>query len=175
MFENLRRAWHQAVDNFWAELEEGEESQPARGEGVYRQVASARNQIRRLEQELADTRRAVEFERDQVEVCARRARLAREIGDDETERVALEFRARHGERAAVLGGKADALQAELDLWRRELVEMERALQASGFVGGGELEDLNQHPRESEFRTLEDAARERAAAARLEELKRRQGG
>jgi hypothetical protein len=172
MFENLRRAWRQAVDNFWTELEAGDATDDPRVRGVYHQVASARNQVRKLEAEIAGCRRDLEHEQDQVAVCARRERLARDIRDEETARIAAEYRFRHSERVRILGAKLEALQAEHGLWRRELQEMERALETSGFTAVNELDDLNRHPREAEFRTLEDLARERAAAARLEELKRR---
>jgi hypothetical protein len=175
MFETFRNAWRQAVDNFWSELQAEDSSGEARTRGMYAQVATARNQLKRLDREIADCRRAEEAERAEVQVCARRERLARDIGDSETANVAAEFRERHEERAGVLARKLEVLLAERTLCSRDLDEMERALTS---LGAGqprlELDDLDRHPSEAEFRDLERARREQVAAERLEELKRRGG-
>ncbi len=176
MFDNFKRAWRQAVDNFWTELEAGDSAGGARTRALYREVGNARNQIERLDREIEDCRKGHEYEREQADVCARRERMARDIGDDETVQIASEYRARHQERADVLTRKLDALRAERALCRRDLADMERALLAAGLVPDDPVEvDLNRHPREDDFRSLEDSARERAAAERLEELKRRTRG
>lgn len=176
MFDQFKRAWRQAVDNFWTELEGDPVDGDARSRALYREVANARNQLARLDREIGDCRRGHEHEREQAEVCARRERMARDIGDGETERIAAEYRARHEERGQVLGRKLDALLAERALCQRDLEGMERGLATAVEASAREeLEDLDRHPREAEFRGLEDAARERAASERLEELKRRSGG
>lgn len=173
MFESFRRAWRDAVDNFWQELQADDAGPEARARAVYREVATARNQLGQLDREIGDTRQRRDEEREQVEVCVRRERMARDIGDDETARIAVEYRQRHEERADVLGRKLEALEAERALCRRDLAEMERALATAGPAPEPDvLEDLNRHPRETEFQDLEAAARARAAAERLEELKRR---
>lgn len=171
----LRRAWREAVDNFWRELEAG--GAGAAEPGVYRQVAGARSHIQRLDNDIGDARMRLKDERQEVEACDRRQRMARDIGDSETARIAGEYGERHRERVAVLEKKIDALESERRLWRRDLDEMERALQ-EGRVEAPErpeLDDLNAHPREHEFRNLEDAERGRSADERLEELKRRMEG
>lgn len=176
MFEDFRRAWREAVSNFWRELRADE----AESGAVYREVGRARTQLERLGAELVETARRLKEERDHAAVCDRRERMAREIGDLETARVAAEYGARHRERAAVLERKLDALEAERTLCRRDLDEMERALQDGrvaappGSTRTADLEDLNRHPAEGEFRNLEDAGRDREAAERLKELKRRMG-
>lgn len=172
MFQEFKRAWKQAVDNFWRELEAGTEG----GTGAaYREVARVRNQLDELEDEIAETNQRLAHEREQVKVCIRRERLARDIQDAETARVAAEYRVRHEERASVLEQKLGALEAERGLCRRDLGEMEKALQ-EGRVSAAraELEDLDRHPREEEFRDLEESARNQTAEERLEELKRRMG-
>jgi hypothetical protein len=176
VFDSLRGAWREAVDNFWQELHGDEGRGEARHRAMYAQVGRARNEMTRLEREISDCRRSREAERAEAEVCARRERLARDIGDAETERVAAEYRARHEERAAVLGRKLEVLVAEQGLRSRDLEEMEAALAALGAVAAAaEIEDLDRHPREAEFQDLERAARDRSAAERLEELKRRHQG
>lgn len=172
MFEDIRRAWQEAVANFWREVRAEEEGLAA---SALREVGRARTQLEGLDGEIADARRRLGEERGQAEVCDRRARMARRIGDAETERVARAYAARHRERASVLERKADALEAERALCRRDLDEMERAVQAMAPRGPGHvLHDLDRDPAEAAFRDLEDAGKARAAAERLEELKRRMG-
>ncbi len=175
VFEEFRRAWRQAVENFWHELEGDDAETKARG--VYREVAGVRNQLEELDDALGATRQRLAHEEQQVEACRRRERLARNIGDEETARVAVEYRDRHLERAEVLRRKLEALEAERRLCERDLREMERALQEQRITGAGEILDeldLNRHPHEHEFRNLEDSERSRSAEERLEELKRRMG-
>lgn len=176
MFDEFRRAWQEAVSNFWREVRAEEAGGDA---AVYREVGRARTQLERLEAEIAETRRRMSGEREQAAVCDRRERMARDIGDHETARVAAEYGARHRERAAVLERKAEALEAERALCRRDLAEMERVLQSARASSPGRIaeeldRELDRDPQEAEFRTLEEAGRERAAAERLEELKRRMG-
>lgn len=161
------------MDNFWEELEAVDPEGKARG--VYQEVARARTQLAELDGAIGDTRQRLAHEREQVDVCVRRERMARDIGDAETARIAAEYRDRHQERAGVLQRKLEALEAERGLCRRDLSDMERALQARGVTAPRpELDDLNRHPSEAEFRNLEDADRSRAADERLAELKRRMG-
>ncbi|MEJ2502785.1 MAG: hypothetical protein P8177_05615 [Gemmatimonadota bacterium] len=173
VFDDFRAAWRQAVENFWHELEgdDGESS----SRGALRQVAAARNQLDELDAAIGDTRQRVGEEKERVASCRRREQLARDIGDGETARIAAEYGARHQERVDVLTRKLDALEAERQLCRRDLQEMEKAIQEGRVVvDRARVEDLERHPREAEFRNLEDAARGRSAEERLEELKRRMG-
>lgn len=172
VFDDFKRAWREAVDNFWQELE-GDDAD-ASSRSALRQVAAARNQLDALEAAIGDTRQRLSHEKEQVEACRRRERMARGIGDEETARIAADYGARHQERADVLTRKLEALEAERRLCRRDLGEMERAIQEGRVAGArAELEDdLDRHPREAEFRDLEEAARGRSADERLEELKRR---
>lgn len=170
VFDEFRRAWRQAVENFWRELDSDGE---AEGHGVYREVGRARQQLDELETALAATRERLREEKAQVEACARRERMARSIGDEETARIAADYRVRHQERADVLDQKLAALEAERRLCLRDLEEMEKALQEGRVAAHQpELEDFDRHPREGEFRSLEEAERTRSAEERLEELKRR---
>lgn len=171
MFSEFKRAWKQAVDNFWHELE----GDAGDGDAAYREVGRVRNQMEELDTAIGETRQRLSHETEQVRVCIRRERMAKDIGDAETARIAAEYRERHEERAAVLGRKLEALEAERRLCRRDLDEMEKALQ-DGRVRSAraELDDLNRHPREDEFRNLEDADRAQSAEERLEELKKRMG-
>lgn len=173
VFDDFKRAWRQAVENFWEELDQDDPD--GQGRAVYREVASARRHLDDLDTAIAETRQRVTHEKEQVEACHRRERLARDIGDLETARLAGEYGGRHLERAGVLQRKLDALEAERGLWRRDLQEMERALQDRRIgEARAELDDLSRHPSEGEFRGLEDSERTRSAEERLAELKRRMG-
>ena len=173
MFREFKRAWKETVDNFWRELE----GDATDGTGAaYREVARVRNQLDELDDAIAETRQRLAHENEQVKVCVRREKMAEEIGDTETARVAAEYRERHGERASVLRQKLDALEAERGLCRRDLAEMEKALQAGRVRSAREqLEDLDRHPSEDAFRDLEESDRTRSAEERLDELKRRMDG
>jgi hypothetical protein len=176
VFESFRDAWRQAVDNFWQELHAGEGGAGAGSRAMLAQVARARSEVARLDQQIAECQQGRDTEQAEAEVCARRERLARRIGDEETAAIAADFRVRHEERATVLASKLEALVAERRIRGRDLGEMEQALAA--VVAAAEpdgIGDLDRHPREGEFRDLERAARERSAAERLEELKRRDQG
>ena len=175
VFDDFKRAWRQAVDNFWEELEADDPE--GRSRGVYREVAGVRNQLDELDAAIGDTGQRLKHEKEQIEACVRRESMARKIGDDETAGVAAEYRTRHQERADVLERKLEALEAERGLCLRDLEEMERALQERRVPGAREaLEELDfdRHPSEAEFRNLEDSDRSRSADERLEELKRRMG-
>jgi hypothetical protein len=176
VFDSFRDAWRQAVANFWHEMHAEEVQGDARVRSMYGEVSRARNEMNRLEREIAECRRIRDAERAEADVCARRERMARDIGDVDTASIAADYRARHDERAAVLGRKLEALLAEHGLCQRDLVAMERALAEVGDgTGAAGLDDLDRHPREAEFQNLERAARDRQAAERLEELKRRGQG
>jgi len=182
MFDAWKQAWRDAVKNFWQELEpEAHGADPARRIGAMRRdLDAARAELDRIEADLARARRQLAEERESESTCRRREELARGIGDDETARIAAEFAARHAERAAVLDQKVRALEAEHALMRRDFQAMETAFaSAAAEAGPGPAPSLDSpgvvpddDPRGEEFRRLEQEARERAAEARLEELKRR---
>lgn len=135
-----------------------------------RDLADAESLARRLEGEIDETRRNLAREREELDRCRRRESLATQIGDDETARIAAEYAAIHAERAAVLEQKLAALNAELRLLHKETRTMRETLTQLGEAhhhDTGTDDDV-------EFRRLEDEARERAAEARLEELKRKMG-
>lgn len=173
VFDDYRRAWREAVDNFWRELEaDGPEGE---SRAAFREMGTARSRLEELDAVIGETRQRLDDESTQVEVCIRRERMARSIGDEETARVAAEYCERHRERVEVFGRKLDALEAERRLCVRDLRDMEKALQDGRIAAARSgIEDLDRHPRESEFRNLEDSARGRTAEERLEELKRRMG-
>lgn len=125
MFENLRQAFKEAVDNFKEELNRDEV--PDVVDGLLRQmqeeVTDAQAQAHTLEQQIKKALQLAEMEEKEVATCKRREALARGIGDEETARVAAEFAEKHEKKRAVQAHKALALRAELEMKRTEVQEM----------------------------------------------------
>lgn len=130
MFENLRRAFREAVDNFREEL--GRDDVPEAVDrllkGMVDEVTRAKADLRKLDEDLARAVRAADGEKGALETCRRRLALAEKIGDTETARIAREYCARHEERYQVLVQKAEALQNEIRLGREEVEGMLAKLQ-----------------------------------------------
>jgi phage shock protein A len=200
MFEDWKRAWRQAVDNFQREMQAGDEQAPPSVRAMERELVSASGALGKLDDEIRRTRRELDAERESEAVCRRRETLARNAGDEETTRIAVEFAARHSERAEVLGRKLAVLEDERSLLQRDLGDMRRMVSdatatqgtgtgtagtaSAGSAGSGAggtagpndpLYDEQAAARDRAFSRLEQEARERAAAERLEELKRRMQG
>lgn len=125
MFEDLRRAFREALDNFQQELNRDRipGSVDRLLSGMVDEVTEAKARLAELESQLERTREESAREADQLATCERRARLAREIGDEETARVAEEYGQRHQQRRDVLEAKAAALAREAELRRTEVAEM----------------------------------------------------
>ena len=125
MFENLRRAFSEAVDNFNRELERDAVPEAVDNllRGMENEAVSAKAGLARLQKDLARARGLAKAERREAEVCRRREAMARRIGDEETAQVAASFGERHERRTRVLEGKADAIEAEVRLLETEYAEM----------------------------------------------------
>jgi hypothetical protein len=185
MFEDWKQAWRQAVENF--QREAGVAGAPPRIRAMERELTSASGALLKLDAEIARTARDHEREREAEQVSRRRGGMAREVGDDETHRIAEEFAARHGERAAVLERKLSVLRDERSLLARDVDAMRTRLaevtassadalgaapsDRPGVTGSAERDRAG----DVEFSRMERERRERAAAERLEELKRRMRG
>ncbi|MFV2007508.1 MAG: PspA/IM30 family protein [Longimicrobiales bacterium] len=129
MFDNLRRAFHEAVDNFKDEL--GRDDVPEAVDRLLRgmkdETADAQADVRRLESEIETTLRKVEKEAKSASTCRRRERLAREIADEETATVAAEYAVKHEARHKILEQKAAVLSEELNGRRAEVQDMLAAI------------------------------------------------
>ena len=125
MFENLRQAFKEAVENFKEELNRDEI--PDRVDGLLRQmheeVADAQAQAHLLEEQIKKALQLAEMEGKEAATCRRRESMATRIGDEETARVAAEFAEKHEKRRSIQEQKALALRAELELKRGEVKEM----------------------------------------------------
>lgn len=114
MFDALRQAFREAVDNFRTEL--NRDAVPEKADGLIRamekEVVEARLILDRLAADIDATKRQVEEEDTQLQACLRREAMAQRIGDTETETVAREFAARHLQRKDVLEDKLRVLERE---------------------------------------------------------------
>lgn len=178
MFEDWKQAWREAVENFRRELDDAEGNISVHVRAMRRETASARGALGKLDAEIARARREAASERELEQVCRRREGLARNVADDETVRLALEYAERHAERATILERKVEVLGQERSLLARDIESMDQILAAQPDAVLGATEDHGVlEPRERtdrDFGHLEREAREKAAAQRLEELKRKMG-
>ena len=125
MFEDLRRAFREAVDNFKDELnrEDVPETVDKLLLGMKNEVAEAKVRIRELEDLIARASAEAAKEEREVATCRRREAMARDIDDNETADVAAQYAEKHEERQRILEDNAAALQKELVLREREVEEM----------------------------------------------------
>ena len=125
MFDNLRHAFKEAIENFNKELSRDQvpETVDKLLAGMRDEVADAKVRIRELEDQL--TRAKAEAQREQTEATTarRRGQMAADIGDEETAGVAREYAAKREERHQVLEQKVQALTRELALLTKDVEEM----------------------------------------------------
>lgn len=131
MFEIWKQAWRDAVENFRRELHGDDADDPTvdRLNSMRRDYSAAVDALRKLERELDRTLDRIAEEHDAAAACSRRHNMALRAGHQETAAVAARFSQRHQQRAAVLQQKAEALEAEQDILKRELAEMKLAITA----------------------------------------------
>lgn len=125
MFDNLRNAFREAIENFNKELARDQvpETVDRLLLGMRNEVADAKVRIRELEDQLSRARTEAARELKEAETARRRGKMATDIGDAETAGVAMEFAAKHEERQRILEQKAVAMEQELALRSREVEEM----------------------------------------------------
>lgn len=125
MFDDLRNAFREAVQNFKDELDQ--DSVPENVDrllsGMIDEVTQAKARHKGLEAELEETRSRVTKEEQQVATNRRREKMARDIGDEETATLAAEYAERHEKRLGVFTQKAAALEQEVTLLGAEVSEM----------------------------------------------------
>lgn len=159
-------------------------------------LVQAKVGLQDLRDALEKSKRRLEAERRELDTVQRRKRLAEQINDAETVRLATQYEDMHAERVAVLTRKLEAQESELALAERDVAQMMTELRqaASGIPPAGkgaaavnaamdELDaELSGAPKSESLREEIDGlsrARTRAdheadAARKLEELKRRMG-
>ena len=132
MFDNLRKAFREAVENFHQEVNRDQvpEVVDSLVRGMEREAVDAKAALDGLKRDLERARKAAEAEGREAETCRRREAMARGIGDEETAKVAAEFGAKHADRHRVLSKKADAVEAEVQLRGSEYREMLKQIKES---------------------------------------------
>ena len=159
-------------------------------------LVQAKVGLQDLRDGLAQSKRRLDLERGELETVLRRKRLAEQINDAETVRLASQYEQMHAERVAVLERKLEAQESELALAERDVAQMMTELRqaASGIPLAGErsnaavsaaMDEIESEMGAGKSESLRDEieglsrARTRAdheadAARKLEELKRRMG-
>ncbi|MEX2465644.1 MAG: hypothetical protein WD995_01955 [Gemmatimonadota bacterium] len=125
MFEDLRAAFRQAIENFNRELhrDQAPETMDRLLKGMQRELVDARTLISELEAQVERAEREAKGEAEQAEVCRRREEMARRIDDTETADLAAAYAERHTKRHALLEQKFTALEEELAFRRKDAEEM----------------------------------------------------
>ncbi len=155
-------------------------------------LIEARAGLGRMREDLEKTERELAAVQGEMGTAERRRALAAEINDAETVQVADGYIARHRERALVLERKAGAQREEIALAERDVAEMSGQLEevtkrrgtidaerssagawASLGRAGVDRPELDAEQEALKAR-MDRAAREAAADAKLEELKKRMG-
>jgi phage shock protein A len=122
MFENLRNAFKEAIENFNKELDRDQvpETVDRLLVGMRNEVADAKASADELESQIGKTLQQIEREKNEVSTARRRGKMAADIGDAETAQIAEQYATKHEERLRLLEQKATALQGELDFQRKEV-------------------------------------------------------
>jgi len=188
VFESMRQAWRDAMSRA---------SSPGEGRAVLAMMrealVEAKVGVSQVRAAIEATRALLAREHTELETAQRRGRMATDIHDDETARVAGRYAAKHADRIAMLERKLEAQTSELALAEQELLEMTEQFHAMASGGGAGAPGLGGSPSsattapqsepadaalDADFaglrRAAEQTAREADAERRLEELKRRMG-
>jgi hypothetical protein len=182
MFETLRQSLRDAMSRA---------SSPADERAVVAMMrealVEAKVGLETVRTAVASTKAALAAERSELETVRRRGRLAAQIHDDETVRVAEQFERKSVERVAVLERKLQAQEAEWALVDREVTEMTAQYKSaaagiwpagmaprSAAAGDAERGRNDSDAADALRREIDREARDAAADRLLAELKRRMG-
>lgn len=125
MFEDLRAAFREALDNFNKELkrEHVPETVDRLLVGMRDEIVDEKAEVSGLEQQLEKTLGQIQRENENAHTCRRREDMARKIGDEETATLAAQHAEKHEGHLALLKKKAEAMREELEFRRRTVEEM----------------------------------------------------
>ncbi len=125
MFENLRDAFREAIDNFNKEVNRDEIPDVVDGllRQMHEEVTDAKAHAFTLEEQIKKALQLAELEKKEVDTCRRREAMAARIGDEDTAKVAREYAEKHQQRKEIQERKALALREELEMKRGEVEDM----------------------------------------------------
>ncbi len=125
MFDDLRAAFREALDNFNKELRRDNVSETADRllVGMKNEIADEKVQILDLESQLEKAVAAAQREKELGATCRRREKLARDIDDEDTADLAAQHAAKHEGHQVLLEKKAAAIREEIEFRRRNVDEM----------------------------------------------------
>lgn len=125
MFDDLRAAFKEALDNFNKELSRGQVAETADKllAGMKNEIADEKAQVAGLEDQLEKARGQIERLEKEAATARRRGEMAQEIDDEETVKLAAEYATKAEAHRIVLEKKAAALQEELEFRERTVEEM----------------------------------------------------
>lgn len=125
MFEDLREAFKEALENFNKELSRDQVSETADKLliGMKNEIADEKAQVAGVEQHLQKTLSQIERLEGEIETARRRGDMAKGIDDAETVKLASEFTTKADGQRLILAKKAIALKEELDFRQGTVEEM----------------------------------------------------
>jgi hypothetical protein len=125
MFDELRAAFREALENFNKELSRDNVSDAADQLllGMRQEIVDEKTAVSGVEAELETTRATIARLSAEAATARRRGEMARGIDDRETERLAADFVTKAEAHIAVLEKKEEALVAESTFRRRTVEEM----------------------------------------------------
>ena len=125
MFEDLRRAFREGIDNFNKELnrEHVPETVDKLIKGMVDEITDAKSGLGELENQIKKALIESEKEKGEAQTARRREQMANEIGDAETAMIAASFAEKHEQHQTVLEQKALALKAEFEFREAGIEEM----------------------------------------------------
>jgi phage shock protein A len=125
MFDDLRAAFREALDNFNNELRRENVSETADRLliGMKNEIADEKVQIRDLEAQLEKALAQARHEQDAAATARRREKMARGIGDDDTASIAVQHATKHEGHHALLEKRSSAISEEIEFRRRNVDEM----------------------------------------------------
>ena len=125
MFEDLRAAFKEALDNFNKELSRDQVSETADKLliGMKNEIADEKAQVAGLEDQLRKTLEQIDRLEKDIATARRREEMARGIDDQETVKLAAEWSTKAEGQRAILVKKATALKEEFDFRSQTVEEM----------------------------------------------------
>jgi hypothetical protein len=125
MFDDLRAAFSEALDNFNKELSRGQvpETVDKLLGGMKNEIADEKAQVAGLEDQLEKALAQVKRVTEAAATARRREEMANGIDDHETAKLAGEYAAKQEGHADVLNRKTSALKEELQFRQRTVEEM----------------------------------------------------